>query len=91
MMNAVVVFPFVPVTATTSSSPEGAPKKTDAASGIARRTLGTTNCVTRASSGRSTTSATAPRSTASAARSWPSTFAPGTQKKSDPAATRRVS
>ena len=41
-----------------------------------------------ASTGRSTTSATAPRSTAVGAKSWPSARAPGTQKKSAPGATR---
>ena len=35
--NAVVVLPFVPVTPATSSSPDGSPKKTSAATAIAAR------------------------------------------------------
>ena len=42
----------------------------------------------RSSSGRSTTSAAAPRSTASAAKSCPSACAPGTQKNAAPARNR---
>ena len=41
-----VVLPFVPVTAATASSADGSPKKRSAATGIARRTLGTTSCGT---------------------------------------------
>jgi len=89
--NAVVVFPFVPVAAMTSSSCDGASKKSVAADGIARRTLGTTSCGTATSTGRSTTSATAPASTAARAKACPSAFAPGMQKKSDPGCTARVS
>ena len=44
--NAVVVFPFVPVTAATSSVSDGRPKNSAAAGPIAARTLGTTSCGT---------------------------------------------
>ena len=70
---------------------DGRPKNSAAAGPIASRTLGTTSCGTSRSSRRSTTSATAPRSTACAARSWPSTVRPGMQKKSAPGVTARVS
>ena len=62
-----VVFPFVPVTAATSSSRVGSPKNTFAAGAIAARASETTSCGTGSGSGRSTTSAAAPRSTATAA------------------------
>ena len=52
---------------------------------------GTTSCGLPTSSDRSTTSAAAPRSSASAARSWPSALAPGTQKNRAPGVTLRVS
>ncbi len=48
--NAVVVLPFVPVTATTSSSRDGSPKNAAAVGPIASRTLGTTCCGTSRSS-----------------------------------------
>ena len=41
--KAVVVLPFVPVTAATSSADDGLSKKSSAATGIAARTLGTTS------------------------------------------------
>ena len=89
--NVVVVFPFVPVTPTTSSSFVGSPKNTSAATAIAALESGTTSCGTATSKDRSATSARAPRSSAAGARSCPSTRAPGTQKKSAPSATARVS
>ena len=55
--NAVVVFPFVPVTPASSSSFVGSPKKTSAATAIDSRDDGTRSCGTSTSSGRSTTSA----------------------------------
>ncbi len=89
--NAVVVFPFVPVTPASSSSFVGSPKKMSAATAIDSRVDGTRSCGTSTSSRRSTTTAAAPRSIASHARSWPSTRSPRTQKKSAPAETLRVS
>ena len=71
-MNVVVVLPFVPVTATTASSALGSPWKRAAAGPIAERTEPTTTSGTPRPSGRSTTSAAAPRCTASGAKSWPS-------------------
>ena len=58
---------------------------------IAVRALGTCTSGTPKSSGCSTTSATAPCSTAPAANSWPSLFSPRTQKKSVPGVTLRLS
>ncbi len=89
--NAVVVFPFVPVTAPTWSSRVGNPKNASAARPSAARASGTTSCGTGRSSSRSTISATAPSATAPAAKSCPSARNPGTQTKSVPAVTRRVS
>src|SRR5438067_5341289 len=54
---------------------------------MAARASGTTTSGTPRPSGRSHTSAAAPRSTASGAKSWPSVLKPGTQKKSAPGAT----
>src|SRR2546423_11548425 len=54
---------------------------------MAARASGTMTSGTPRPSGRSHTSAAAPRSTASGANSWPSAFNPGTQKKSVPGAT----
>src|SRR2546421_6608893 len=54
---------------------------------MAARASGTITSGTPSPSGRSHTSATAPRSTASRANSWPSVLNPGTQKKSVPGAT----
>jgi hypothetical protein len=53
--------------------------------------VGTTSWTMSSSSGRSTTSATAPRCTASRANVCPSCRSPGTQKKSAPGWTARVS
>ena len=89
--NAVVVFPFVPVTAATRSSRDGLPKKRDAATGIAARTSGTKSCGSGRSSGWSTTKAAAPSAAAVAAKACPSAFRPGTQKKRAPSVTERVS
>ena len=85
--NAVVVLPLVPVIPTTFSRAVGSPWKAAAAGPIASRTLGTTTSGTPRSSGRSHTSAAAPRSTASGAKSWPSARKPGTQKKRAPGRT----
>ena len=54
---------------------------------MAARTSGTTSSGTPSPSGRWDTSATAPRSTASGAKSCPSARKPGTQKKSVPSVT----
>ena len=85
--NAVVVLPLVPVMPTTRSSAVGSSWKRAAAGPIAARTSGTTISGTPRPSGRSTTSATAPRSTASGAKSWPSAVKPRTQKKRLPGRT----
>ena len=69
----------------------GCPKNSAAAVAIARRVSSTTSCGTESSSGRSTTSATAPRATASAAKSWPSARAPRTQKNNAPGPTAPAS
>ena len=87
MRNAVVVLPFVPVTPTTRSCAVGLPWNAAASGPIAARTLGTSTSGTSRPSGRSHTSAAAPRLTASAANSCPSTTKPGTQKKSVPGVT----
>ena len=82
-----VVLPLVPVMPTTSSSAVGSPWKRAAAGPIAARTSGTNSSGTASPSGRWQTSATAPRSTAWGAKSWPSARNPGTQKKSVPGVT----
>ena len=89
--NAVVVLPLVPVMPTTRSSAVGSPWKRAAAGPIAARTSGTSTSGTPRPSGRSHTSAAAPRSTASGAKSWPSARKPGTQKNSVPGRTRGCS
>src|SRR3954447_7875630 len=58
---------------------------------MAARTSSTTNSGTPRSSGRCTISATAPRATASEAKSWPSRVNPGTQKNRVPGPTSRLS
>src|SRR4051794_4595225 len=58
---------------------------------MAARASSTRSSGTPRPSGRSTTSAAAPRCTASGAKSWPSTLKPGTQKKSVPGVTARLS
>ena len=89
--NAVVVFPFVPVTPTTRSSAVGSPKNRAASGAIAARASATTIWGTSTSSSRSTTSATAPAATTWAANSCPSAFSPGTQKNSVPGPAFRLS
>jgi hypothetical protein len=89
--NAVVVLPFVPVTATTRSSAVGSPQKRAASGAIAARASATTTCGTSSSSSRSTTSAAAPVRTARPAKSCPSCFSPRTQKKSVPGPAFRLS
>ncbi len=89
--NAVVVFPFVPVTPTTSSVALGSPLNRAAAGAIAARTSGTWISGMPRFRGRSTTSATAPRAAASGAKSCPSRVIPTTQKNSVPGVTRRLS
>ena len=76
-MKAVVVLPLVPVTAITARSALGSQKKRAAAGPIAARTEPTTTSGTPRPSGRSTTSAAAPRATASAAKSCPSLLEAG--------------
>ena len=90
-IDAVVVFPLVPVTPTTRSSPVGSPQNRAAKVAIAARASPTTTCATGRSSSRSTTRATAPASTAATAKSCPSVFSPGTQKNSAPGTTFRLS
>ncbi len=82
-----VVFPLVPVIPATRSVAVGSPLKRAAAGPMAARTSSTTTSGTPRPSDRSQTSATAPRSTASGAKSWPSAVNPGTQKKSAPGVT----
>ena len=82
-----VVLPFVPVMPTTRSFFVGSPKKRAATAGIAARASGTITSGTPRPSGRSHTSAAAPRRTASGAKSCPSLVNPRTQKKSVPGVT----
>ena len=86
-----VVLPFVPVTPTSASSIVGSPWKAAASGAIAARASATSTSGTPRSSGRSTTSALAPASTAPGANSWPSLLIPRTQKNSVPASTARLS
>ena len=65
----VVVFPLVPVIPTTGSVAVGSPWKRAAARAIAARTSATSTSGTPSPSGRVTTSAAAPRATASGAKS----------------------
>ena len=58
---------------------------------MAARTDSTRTSGTPRSSGRSTTSAAAPRATASGAKSCPSVRKPGTQKNRVPGVTARLS
>ena len=83
-MKHVVVLPFVPVTPMTPSRAVGSPYSRAAAGAIAARTEGTTTSGTPSPSGRSTTSAAAPRAMASGAKSCPSRVKPGTAKNSVP-------
>src|SRR5919201_5813601 len=89
--KAVVVLPFVPVTPATRRLAVGSPQKRTASGAIAARASPTITWVTGRSSRRSTTRVAAPLSTAAAAKSCPSLRAPGTQKKSAPGATWRLS
>ena len=89
--QAVVVLPLVPVMPTTRSSAVGSPWKRAAACAIAARMSSTWTSGTPSPSGRQTTSAAAPRATASGAKSWPSRVKPGTQKNSVPGCTVRLS
>ena len=82
---AVVVLPFVPVTPATSSSARRVPEELGGRDRHRPRASSTTSCGTASSSGRSTTSATAPRATASAAKSWPSARRPGRRRTTLPA------
>jgi len=69
----------------------GSPLIAAAAGAMAARTSSTTISGTPRPRGRWTTSATAPRATASGAKSWPSRVNPGTQKNSVPGVTSRLS
>ena len=89
--QAVVVLPLVPVTPTTASRAVGSPEKRAAACAIAARMSSTWTSGTPSPSGRQTTSAAAPRSIASGAKSCPSRVKPGTQKNSVPGSTLRLS
>ena len=82
-----VVLPLVPVTATTVSCSEGAPKKQAASSARARRVEGTVMTTAPAAAGRSATTATAPRRTASSMNAWPSAARPRMATKRPPAVT----
>ena len=83
-MWVVVVLPLVPVIPTTASSAVGSRCRRAAARAIAPRTSSTRTSGTPSPSGRWTTSAAAPRATASAAKSCPSRVKPGTQKNRVP-------
>ena len=74
-----------------TGGPPGGRTTSAAAVAIADRTSATINCGTPTSSSRSHSTATAPASTARAAKSWPSTCAPGTQQNSEPGTTARES
>ena len=89
--KAEVVLPFVPVMPTARNRAVGSPCSRAAAGAIAARTSSTSTSGTPWPSGRWTTSATAPRATASSAKSCPSRVNPGTQKNSVPGATSRLS
>ena len=89
--NAVVVLPFVPVTPATSSSRVGSPKKTSAAVAIAARATARRAAEPPARRRARRRATTAPRSTASPAKSCPSACSPGTQKNAAPGVTARVS
>ena len=80
----VVVFPAVPVTPTTRNAREGWPWNASASNAMSRRASSLTTCGTASGSGRSTSSADAPRPTASAANSWPSLLAPTRQQNRAP-------
>ncbi len=88
----VVVLPSVPVTPITSRLWLGRPNHASAASASARRVRSTISCGTATPvSSRSVTTAVAPRWTASGTKSWPSTWTPGTAKKTLPGPTSRES
>ena len=86
-----MVLPFVPVIPTMSSFVAGSPWTATAMWAIASRVSVTTIWGTSSSRGRSTSSATAPRSTASAAWSCPSWRAPTKQANNEPDVTSRES
>ena len=82
--KAEVVLPFVPVTPIALRRAVGSPCRRAAAGAMAARTSSTRTSGTPRPSGRWTTSAAAPRATASGAKSCPSRVNPGTQKNSVP-------
>ena len=86
-----VVLPLVPVMPITPSSEVGSPLKAAAIGAIAARASSTRAWGTSSSSGRSTTRAEAPASTAAAAKSCPSVRSPGKQKNSVARPARRLS
>ena len=86
-----MVLPFVPVIPTTCSCKLGSAKKRAAIGPMAARALGTISCGISSARRRSHTSAAAPAVTAAGAKSWPSLRKPGTQKKSAPGRTARLS
>ena len=87
-MAHVVVLPLVPVTPTNFKSRDGKPQKAAATGPRAWRTEGTTTCGTGSSRTCSHRRATAPRASASAAKSWPSERLPLMQAKSAPGCAR---
>ncbi len=89
--NVVVVFPLVPVMPSTGSARDGSPWNRAATGPIDRRTDRTLAWGTAGATTRSTMSATAPRSTATAANSWPSTCRPGMQQNNAPGCVARLS
>ncbi len=91
----VVVFPFVPVTATTRSEREGWAWKRPAAWARASRGSTTSTAVaplaSRASNPAAPKTAAAPAATAAAAKRAPSACTPGRAKNASPGFTRRES
>ena len=85
-----VVLPAVPVTHTTLALV--LPRQSDANRPRARTVSSTRSAGTPISGkGREASTAAAPRATALAAKSWPSTRSPGTQTKSAPGRASRLS
>ena len=79
-----VVLPLVPVMPIVRSLVAGWPCTPAANHPIARRTSRTTTWATSNGSGRSTSSAAAPASTAAPAKSWPSKWSPTTHANAQP-------
>src|SRR5471030_1617607 len=88
---AVVVLPFVPVTAKSEKARDGSPWKREAASENVRRGLRATATGTESGKTVEASTATAPFSTAAVANCAPSAAVPGSAAKSAPGVTRRES